>query len=106
MSEIPSHIAASGAQAGMTAQQVARGRDAARADATRAGADPNRAVDKADEVIATDDKDTEVYSDAEGTGSQGREPDVQSEEQQAADGPPPQGISRDDDGQLHLDIEA
>ena len=103
MAEIPSDIASSAAQAGFRARETARERDGQRAGQASAADRQIRAVDKADTTVETGDDDTQVFSDAEGAGSQGRDfEDSAEQEAESAD----DGIRRDDDGQLHLDLEA
>ena len=75
-----------------------------------AGADGGRTrrVDEAGEVVETSDHDTQVFSDGDGAGSQGRS--THDETAEATTDEPTtlesDGISHDDDGQLHLDLEA
>lgn len=109
MAEIPSEIASSAAQAGFKAQQVGAEREARRAAQATAADRQLKAVDEAAATVDTDDADTEVFTDAEeGGGSQGR---TDQNEEEAADEdssakPKPGGITRDDDGRLHVDLEA
>ena len=68
-----------------------------------------KAVDEAGSTVETTDNDTEIYADAEGTGSKGRahEDELLEEsldEEQQADSD--EGITNTEDGQRHLDIEA
>ncbi len=102
MAEIPSGIASSAAQASNTARDVAEGRDARRGAA--GGSD---AAGKVGEVVETDDQDMATYADAEGSGSAGRpfgeEP---AEEGDRDDAQGADGITQDEDGQMHLDLEA
>ncbi|HNQ22307.1 MAG TPA: hypothetical protein PKK06_04365 [Phycisphaerae bacterium] len=107
MSQIPSDIAASAIQAGYHAKDTAEARDARAAARTHADpAQPNK-VGEAGEIVETDDRDAEVYADAEGTGSQGRSfstPEAQSEEESPQESTP--GITTDADGHLRVDLEA
>ena len=106
MAEIPSDIAASAAQAGHHARDIAEARDA-RSSPTQQGAGPRvNKIDEAGEVVETDDRDTEVYADAEGTGSQGRSFEEGEPEQQEGEGQTERGIITDESGQTHLDLEA
>jgi hypothetical protein len=61
------------------------------------------AVDEKDTTVGTTDADTQIHSDAEGTGSQGREftPQEEEEEQVADESGPPLG----DEGR-NLDLQA
>lgn len=108
MTQIPSDVPASAAQAGFQANEVAKEREARRAGLSHAANRQVRTVDEAGTTVDTEDADVAVFSDAEGTGSQGRErekeetpPDA---EKDAAGGD--QGITKDVDGQLHVDLEA
>lgn len=66
-----------------------------------------RSATEAGDTVETTDADSRVYGDTEGTGSQGRElgeqDDSGSEQDPKAKG---SGIMQDEDGQLHLDLEA
>lgn len=107
MAEIPSDIASSAAQAGFKSEQVDKTRNAERAGQANAAKSQVKALDEVEDTVETTDDNTKVFSDAEGTGSQGRnleeateEPDDQAEP--AGEG----GITTDDDGHQHLDMEA
>ena len=107
MAEIPSDIASSAAQAGYRAREVGQARGARSAAQANAVDRRVKAVDEADTTVDTDDADARVFADAEGSGSMGRpfeeEGAAESEEtpEQSSE-----GITRDDDGQVHLDLEA
>ncbi len=105
MTGIPSDIGASAAQAGYQAREVAKARDAARASGTNAANRQVNSIDEASDTVDTSDDNTQVYADAEGAGSMGKQHEETEEdkktEQEAED-----GIVRDDQGQLHLDLEA
>lgn len=105
MAEIPSDIAASAAQAGHHARDIAEARDARGSPAQQGASSRANRVDEAGEVVETDDRDTEVYADAEGTGSQGR-PFKEAEEQQEAEGETTEGVTTDENGRTRLDLEA
>ena len=102
MSGIPSDIAGSSLQAGFQARNVAKARDAERAQQASASSDRTKGVDAAGETVETSDKDAQVYADAEGTGSQGRMSEEElleeDESQDSSDDPP--------DDQTHLDVQA
>jgi len=109
MSGIPSDIAGSALQAGFQARQVGRVRDADRAGQAQAANKTARAVDEAGSTVETTDSDTQVFADAEGTGSKGRSFEEDVPEQREEESAPPDdasGIIRTSDGQLHLDLEA
>jgi hypothetical protein len=106
MAEIPSDIAASAAQAGYKAQEVSAERDAHRAGPAQAAGRQVKSVDEAGNSVETTDNDTQVFTDAEGSGSLGRELGQESEEERQREAGNPNGITRDDDGRLHVDLEA
>ena len=66
---------------------------------------PNLTHDLGITVVA-EDADTAIFADAEGTGSQGRSFEEPGAEERQAPETSDNGISKDEDGQLHLDIEA
>jgi hypothetical protein len=74
MSAIPPDIASAAAQAASTAREAARPRDADRLAQARAAEIQIRAATDAADQVGTSDGDTAVFTDAEGTGSQGRSP--------------------------------
>lgn len=107
MTEIPSHIASSAAQAGYQARDVGRERDARRAGQTNTAQRQVKAVEDASETVDTTDFDTRVTSDSEGAGSQGRAFDEDADTDDAStNGESPPGLTKGEDGQMHLDLEA
>ena len=66
-----------------------------------------KAVDEAGAVVDTEDADVAIFADAEGGGSQGRET-AQEQEPEDSEKPasPQDGITTDDEGQFHVDLEA
>ena len=107
MAEIPSDIAGSAAQSGIQAREVARNREVQRAGQANAAERQVRALDDADATVETEDNDAQVFTDAEGAGSQGRafdEPAKQPPEQEPESDR--KGITTDEQGRLHLDLEA
>lgn len=108
MSAVPPNIAGSVLQSGLAQQQVSAVRDAERNQ--RAGADRQvaKAVDQADNSVETTDDTTEVYTDAEGSGSQGRafsNPDEESETTENAENPPTPPDADGDQGRI-IDLNA
>jgi len=106
MAEIPSDIASSAAGAPIQSREVTRAKEASRAAQSHATERQVRSLDEADATVDTDDADTQIFSDSEGGGSLGRdlsgdESARGSEEQRASP-----GISTDEDGQTHLDLQA
>jgi hypothetical protein len=95
MSGIPSDIAASSLQAGVHARDVARQRDADRVQQAQITEKRQAKVEEAGATVETEDGDTAVFSDAEGTGSQGRAFDDEHADQPEAppaeSPPPPEG---------------
>ena len=107
MAEIPSDIASSAAQAGYQARDVGKERAAGAAGQSNAARRQIKAVDEAGSTVDTEDADTQVFTDAEGSGSLGRpfEEEAAGEGEEAA-GQDETGISQGEDGQVHLDLEA
>ena len=107
MAEIPSNLASSAAQSGVQSREIARGREATRANTSAAADRQVKAVDEAGSTVDTEDADNRVFADSEGGGSQGRSfeegKSAQSEESKDACN---NGITTDDQGRLHLDLEA
>jgi len=107
MADAPLPIAASTAGAPMQARDAVEAGEARRAGQHHAIRRQAQTVTDAGATVETTDADARVFSDTEGTGSQGRQlddPDTSQDEQR-----PPQtkpGITIDVDGQLHLDLEA
>ena len=106
MAEIPSDIASSAAQAGHQARNVARGRDAPRAGQAIAAKDQAQASAESDATVDTTDNDNQVYSDAEGAGSEGRTFDEGGAKTDGDAESTDKGITTDDDGRQHVDLEA
>ncbi len=108
MAEIPSGLGASAAQAGSTAKEIANARDAQSANRSDASNRRAKAIDQAGSAVDTEDGDTQVFSDAEGSGSQGRAPEGDETPDQPEDQTPgaPPDVTRDEEGNPHLDIEA
>ncbi len=108
MADIPPDIAVSSAQAGFTAREVGKQRDARRAGQTQLAKRQVKSLDEASATVDTADGDTAVFTDAEGSGSQGRATQEESAEQEEGDDlrSDRPGITRDDGGDLHLDLEA
>ena len=109
MADIPPSVIGSSIQAGYQQADVAKSRDAERADQTRAARRGVKSVDDAGTTIETGDDDTAVFTDAEGAGGQGRHaeeeggeaPTDESHEKETTN-----GISTDGDGKPHIDLQA
>lgn len=107
MSGIPSDIAGSSLQAGFQARDVGRVRDNERVGQAHSTNKTAKAIDEAGNTVETEDGDTAVYADAEGTGSKGRSFEEELlEEESSQDEDDRQGRPESDDGQVHLDIQA
>jgi len=107
MIDIPPDIAASSAQAGYAAREVAAERDASRAGRAEATKRQIQSLDEAAATVDTNDGDTAVFTDAEGTGSQGRATeDGESTPEDGDQDTKESGVIKDDDGRPHLDIQA
>ena len=106
VSHIPTDLAASVAQAGLQAREVAAQREARRAAQANAVARQVKSVTDAETTVETSDSDDQVFIDAEGQGSQGR---ANEEDEEASDPPtdsPTNAAAGDPGGPMHLDIEA
>ena len=98
MSEIPSDIAGSALQAGFQQADVAKARE------LDAYCQPQ--VDESSGTVETSDEATQVFTDAEGTGGQGREFEEETEEStESAAEPGAEGRAPDEPGG-QLDIKA
>lgn len=107
MAEIPPEIPSSAAQAGFQAREVAKERDARRTARVEATKRQAQAVDEAGRTVETTDNDVAVFSDSEGAGSQGKPfEDEKPAEEETEDTSGESGITRDDEGNYHLDLEA
>ena len=107
MAEIPSHIPASVAPAGLQASEVSKERDSRRAASADRADRGIQAISDRDTTIDTEDGDTAVFADAEGTGSQGRPFEESVPEEETPEGEDsPKGVVEGDDGHVHLDLEA
>ncbi len=105
MSMIPPNLVGPIVQSGAAQKQAARALEGEREQQSNAVAAGNKISEKAAETVGETDNDARVHTDAEGSGGQGgsageehagTEQDAETES----------GIRRDDDGQLHVDLEA
>lgn len=107
MAEGPSPIASSIAGVPLQARDAIEAGEARRAGQHNAIQRQAQSISDAGATVETTDADARVFSDTEGTGSQGREP---GEEDPPQEDPANQkdhpGISRGDDGRIHVDVEA
>ena len=105
MAEIPSDIASSAAQAGFQARQVGKEREAHRAGQAQSADRQTKSIDETGEIVETGDGAAQVFTDAEGMGSQGRSTEQETPEE-SQEPKTDDGITSDPDGQLHVDLEA
>jgi len=106
VAEIPSDIATSAAQAGFKAQDVGKASDAERAGQANATRRQIRIVDEVEVTVETTDDNTKVFADAEGSGSQGRsEEEETAPEEEPGSLEPRGGITTDENGTQHIDLE-
>lgn len=99
----PGNLAGSILQSHLVQRQastVRNGDEAGRADAARR---QTSAIDEKDTTVGTADGDTQVHTDAEGTGSQGRAFSESEEQPNPEDTPKPPPLG--DEGH-HLDLQA
>ncbi len=102
MSAMPPNIVGSALQSHMAQHQVSTLREADEGQRDNASRRQASAVDEKDTTVGTTDTDTQIHSDAEGTGSQGRAfTSAEEEKEQGADESPPLG----DEGR-NIDLQA
>jgi len=106
MSEIPSHIASSAAGAPLQSSETAKARDARRAGQANAAERQVKSIDDADTTVDAGDEDSQVFTDSEGAGSFGRELSDEPGESSPDQPSGQSGITTDDDGTTHLDLQA
>ncbi len=108
MADSPSPIASSSAGAPLQAKEAADAREAGRRGGSRIARSPIGPADETGAVVETDDADSRVFADSEGTGSQGRElTDGQDHSgRDNAVSSNNSGITTDKDGHIHLDLQA
>ncbi len=104
MSAIPPSVIGSALQSQVAQTEQARPADAARNSQTDAARNLAGTAGDVLEIEATD-ADTQVHTDSEGGGSQGRY-DAPPEEEAAAPGEDQTGVVVDDQGVAHLDVSA
>jgi hypothetical protein len=99
-------ITSSIAQTGMVAPEAASARNARAAAKAAEQNNQVRNVDERDTTVDTFDADARVFTDAEGSGSQGRNDEQATETPLPSTGEQAKGITTDADGQMHLDVQA
>ena len=104
MSAIPPDIVGSAIQAGYAQRESARLLETDRSGQSDGARSRTRALHEASSSIETGDNDTQVFTDAEGSGSQGRSAPEEEEASQENSGPP--SAASDSTGQTFLDIQA
>lgn len=102
MSSVPPNLVGPILQTPLAQRQVSALRDAERTHADNAKRQQVAALDANDTTVETTDNDTQVHTDSEGQGSQGRQFNDSDEES------PPEDAPRPGDGEqgLHIDLEA
>ncbi len=105
MSTIPPNIVGPIVQSGAAQKQAARALEGEREQQSNAVAAGNKMSEKAAGTVGETDNDSRVHTDAEGSGGQGRGAGEEHAESKHDDNPD-SGIRRDDEGQLHVDLEA
>ncbi len=107
MAEMPADIASSAAGAPIQAREAVKEREARRAGQVQAADRQVKSIDEAGSTVDTDDADTQVFADAEGTGSAGREFEEEGgDDAQSAAETSDDGVTHDEDGKPHLDLKA
>jgi hypothetical protein len=109
MADIPPNILGSAAQAGFQQAEVSKSRDAQKSADVSAARREARAIEEAGSTVGASEEDVAVFSDSEGLGGQGRphdEPGEEGHEDDETGAESRNGISTDEDGQEHLDIQA
>lgn len=108
MADVPPDIAVSSAQAGFAAREFDKVRKAHSTGQVQASNRQVKSLDEASATVDTTDGDTAVFSDSEGTGSQGRSEDQESDDQQEDQDGDASHVpnSKPGDDRPRLDIEA
>ena len=106
MAEIPSDIASSAAGSGLKARDVGKANDAERAGQANSAQRQVRNVGEVEVTVETTDDNSRVFADAEGSGSEGRSEEETASQDEPDTSQAPRGITTDDDGTQHLDLEA
>ncbi len=107
MAEIPSDIASSAVGSGLKARDVGKAGDAERAGQAKAAQRQVKSVDEVEITVETTDDNTKVSPDAEGSGSEGRsEEEDTAPQEEPGTSSPERGITTDEDGTQHVDLEA
>jgi hypothetical protein len=104
MSAIPPNVVGSVLQSNVAQHQVSAVRD--NEDSQRISANRRQAatIDERDTTVGTADTDTQIHTDAEGSGSQGRA-FTEAEEEGAEEAGTASGATGDDEGR-HIDLQA
>ncbi len=107
MSTIPPNLVGPIVQSGAAQKQAARALEGEREQQSNAVAAGNKMSEKAAGTVGETDNDSRVHTDAEGSGGQGGSAgEEHAESQPDENAESDSGIRRDDDGQLHVDLEA
>ena len=107
MSTIPPNLVGPIVQSGAAQKQAARALEGEREQQSNAVVAGNKISEKAAGTVGETDNDSRVHADAEGSGGQGGSTGEEHTESKNDDNAESDaGIRRDDDGQLHVDLEA
>ena len=106
MSTIPPNLVGPIIQAAAAQQSASRILESERGQQTSAADAGSKARDRKTESVDEAVSDTQVYAESEGSGSQGRAYSDTEEDNSAGDATDKPGVSRDQDGNLHIDLEA
>ena len=103
MSSVPPNLVGPILQSNLAQRQVSQVRDNERAQETNAKRQQSNLISEKDSTVETTDDDTQIYADAEDTGSQGRAFSEPEEDQE-----PPADSDTDTEREegRHIDFEA
>jgi hypothetical protein len=103
MSAVPPNLVGPLLQSHMMQRQASNIRDNEESQKATASRQQGTAADEKDNTVETTDNDTQVHTDAEGTGSQGRTFSESPEQQEET---PPTDLNDEDNGGHLIDIQA
>jgi len=108
MADAPSPVASSAAQANFAAKTTSDVRDARRAGQAQAARSQAKTVTEEGTTVETTDSDVAIFTNSEGAGSQGRslEQEDSKDDLQNPQTGDSSGITRDSDGNPHVDLQA
>ena len=106
MSTVPPNIVGPIVQTVVQQQQAAQTDDAEKARGTEQSQRMAQRSDRAEHTVSDTDSDTAVDAEAGQGGGQGRAFSEQPEEPTPESQGPPDGVTHDEDGRAHVDIQA